>query len=713
MKGLHFLNFDLTFQRTTDGYRAQVLDSPAGQASIEFTLPFSDLEVENFFLRFGRKPQSARRIGASPIRIAETFGGRLFEAAFDGEVRSCLRSSLDEVDRLEAGLRIRLRFTDAPELNDLPWEFLFQPLLDRFFALSVETPLVRYLDLPERIRPLAVKPPLEVLTVISSPTDCTPLDVEAEWRKLQESVKALEARGLLVLRRLESATLFHLQQWLRREACHIFHFIGHGGFNPTTDEGLLLFTDEKGRGLEVTGQTLGTLLHDHRPLRLAVLNACEGARTSRSDPFAGVAQSLVRQGIPAVVAMQFEVSDTAAIAFAHEFYAAVADGYPVDAALGESRKALFCAGHELEWGTPVLYMRSPDGQIFDIEPAAVAALKVEPTAATSVPNKKTSAPAEAKPKPMEPKVPPAVPPAVPNAPPVATVPPKPKAAPPPQPKPTLLPIESKAENSTQLLTAQEQGRLRQASGMTSWGHQVAEPAPKKGMEPFVWVAIGFGSIALLGILALTAGGWFVKRPVDKYKDNPSIVAAELAVRANPDLELISSDREKGTMTVKDKTTGKTTTVNASDIENGNITFETDQGKTVIDASGSGEDGSVKMSGPEGEEVTLGSNVPKDLPAWVPVYPGSTVQGAMDSTNAEGRTATFSIATDDSVDEVVEFYESKLNESGFKVTKNMVEADGQRSGILSGVSEDDRQNVTVMLGQQEGKTQASVTFAAKN
>jgi hypothetical protein len=400
MKGLRFLDFDLTFQRSANGYRVQA-DSPAGQAAVEFALPFSDLEIENFLLRFGRARQPMRRLGNPQIEAARAFGGRLFDAAFSGEVRSCLRSSLDDAQRQEAGLRIRLRLADAPDLNDLPWEFLLHPALGRFLALSAETPLVRYLDLPERLRPLAVKPPLEVLTVISSPTDCPQLDVEAEWRKLQESLAELEERGLLILRRLESPTLTHLQRWLRRQTCHILHFIGHGGFNPKTEDGLLLFTDENARGREVTGQTLGTLLHDHRPLRLAVLNACEGARTSRTDPFAGVAQSLVQQGIPAVVAMQFEISDKAAITFAHELYAAVVDGYPVDAALAEARKALFFAGHELEWGTPVLYMRSPDGRIFDIEPAAAPAAAAKPEPIESRP-----APAEVKPAPAAPKTPP-------------------------------------------------------------------------------------------------------------------------------------------------------------------------------------------------------------------------------------------------------------------------------------------------------------------
>lgn len=43
----------------------------------------------------------------------------------------------------------------------------------------------------------------------------------------------------------------------------------------------------------------------------------------------------------------------------------MAYGYPIDAALAEGRKAILAT---VEWGTPVLYLRAPDGRIFDVEP---------------------------------------------------------------------------------------------------------------------------------------------------------------------------------------------------------------------------------------------------------------------------------------------------------------------------------------------------------
>jgi hypothetical protein len=352
MDRITYLNFDLLIDCLDAGYRARVLDSPAGQAAGDFSLPFVTT--------------GGRDLEALDMEAAKDFGRRLFEAVFGGQVGSCLRRSLDEADREGAGLRIRLRLTEVPELAHLPWEYLYDPALDRFPVLSAETPLVRYLDLPERIRPLAIEPPLRMLVMISSPSDLMPLDVEQEWSTLNEALGHLERQGLVTLELLEDASLLALQRQLRRGEYHIFHFIGHGTFDEVDQDGALVLEDEDGRGRPVSGHELGTLLHDHRPLRLAFLNACEGARASRTDPFAGTAQGLVQQGIPAVVAMQFEISDVAAITLVREFYTALAEGFPVDTNLAEARKAVFAVGDAVEWSTPVLYMRSPDGYIFEV-----------------------------------------------------------------------------------------------------------------------------------------------------------------------------------------------------------------------------------------------------------------------------------------------------------------------------------------------------------
>jgi len=350
-----------------------VIKSPAGEASGIFVLPFNERDlklikttIENAVLR-SRLPMT-RRIPPPELRELQAFGQKLFETLFkDDLVRSCYERSLEKALQEEKGLRIRLRLD--PTLAGWPWEFLYSERQGDFLALSTNTPLVRYIEIPQRIAPLAVSPPLRILVMVSCPGDYPPLDMDREEEKICTALGELERRGVVEIQFLKEATLSALQDRLREADFHIFHFIGHGGFDERTDEGALVLEGEAGKGSFVGGKHLGRLLRDHFPMRLAVLNACEGAVTSSADPFAGVATALVRAGLPAVVAMQFEISDRAAIIFSREFYSALADNYPVDAAVAEARKAIsYSIENTLEWATPVLFMRAPDGIIFQVPP---------------------------------------------------------------------------------------------------------------------------------------------------------------------------------------------------------------------------------------------------------------------------------------------------------------------------------------------------------
>jgi CHAT domain len=375
-RGLAYLDFDVLIERADrEAYRVRVVNAPAGPTpSTTFTLPFSRLELENFVLRIGRPRRVVRRVDEPETAAIKSFGNQLYRALFHDELEVNLLRSQSQAAAAGMGLRLRLRLSDAPELAELPWEFLYDRARNRFVCLSDRTPLVRFLEVPDPPRPLPVSPPLRVLVMISSPRDPSfaDLDVEQEWTKLQGVLSGLEQTGLVQLERLETATLGALRQRLRRDDWHVLHFIGHGGFDAHAQDGVLVLEDQTGGSRLVTAQALGVPLHNHDALRLVVLNACEGARSDPTDPFAGTAQTLIQQGIPAVVAMQFEITDPAAIAFTSELYGAVADGYPLDAALSQARQAIYTDVSEIEWATPVLYLRAPDGRIFDVTPTSVA-----------------------------------------------------------------------------------------------------------------------------------------------------------------------------------------------------------------------------------------------------------------------------------------------------------------------------------------------------
>src|SRR5204863_108328 len=72
--------------------------------------------------------------------------------------------------------------------------------------------------------------------------------------------------------------------------------------------------------------------------------------------------------MPAVIAMQHSISDEAAITFSRTFYQHLAAGDPVDAAVTEGRKAVHSANPAgMEWATPVLFMRTPTGELYPEE----------------------------------------------------------------------------------------------------------------------------------------------------------------------------------------------------------------------------------------------------------------------------------------------------------------------------------------------------------
>ncbi|MCI0698366.1 CHAT domain-containing protein [candidate division KSB1 bacterium] len=358
-----YQNFDLEFYRAADGLRVKAR-SPGGEAEQKVSLPFRDEEARQFLLSFEKHGRDSEAV--------KKFGGALFEAVFQGEILSLFKSRL-AVGRAKnkGGLRVRLHLKSVPELAVWPWEFLYEAGANQFFCLDHHTPVVRYLDLAKPILPLHAKPPLRILVMISSPLTLLHLNVDEEKARLQTALAPFIKCGLLEVRWLEQATVVELQKLLRSSVYHVFHFIGHSDFDEQTQQGWLAFEDETEDVARIDAEKLAAMLNNHPSLRLVVLNSCAGAKTTTTNPFAGTAATLVQKGIPAVAAMQFPISDNAAVKFAEVFYSSLADGMLVETAVTEARVALFSGNHGLEWSTPVLFMRASNGMLFDFHKRAL------------------------------------------------------------------------------------------------------------------------------------------------------------------------------------------------------------------------------------------------------------------------------------------------------------------------------------------------------
>jgi type II secretory pathway pseudopilin PulG len=392
---LGYLDFEVNIARTDEANYSVRVNSLGGRAEGRFVNPFTPerraIIQQTLTMASLRTSARVRSSSVAEARTMKDIGQTLFEQAFRDQVREFYYRCLGQAN--EQGKGLRLRFVVDPSLNTLPWEFLALPPQKDFLALDPKTPIVRYIELPTPASALKAELPLRLLVVIASPKDQVLLDTEAEKRRIAAALAPLEKEGLMRVSFIEGPDTWpRLIDTLRPNETHILHFIGHGTFDEQRQEGLLVMEAEDGHSRSVGSEELHILLQGRSRLRLVVLNSCLGTQTSESEPFASVAASMVRAGVPAVIAMQFEVSDRAAQIIAGTFYKSLALDFPVDAALTEARRQIFLLDRDsLEWATPVIYMQVPDGQLFNITRGPVPK---EPIKDTSDENQPPVAPEE-------------------------------------------------------------------------------------------------------------------------------------------------------------------------------------------------------------------------------------------------------------------------------------------------------------------------------
>ncbi len=356
---MHYQTFDLTVSATSTPheYLLSTQTSHHGEtnAPIKTQIVASADTLANLFAEL-----EANRISTVEL---QALGKKLYERLFIGEINLLLNRALGEtIGHDDCGLRLRLRINPL-ELAALPWEFLYSPERRLFLAASVETPLSRYLNLPEPVRAIACPEKIRMLVVIPQNSD---LDTAAE----REMLRKIDAKlaGKLVIDFVESrATITAIRAALREKEYHIFHYAGHGVFK--NDEAFLYLDHEEKLTEAISAAHFAQFFLDYPSMRLVVLNACQGATRSAHQALAGAAPQLVLRGVPAVIAMQYSITNDDAILFATEFYEELCsgrEGGQIEMAISRARKALLQERPaSAVFGNPALYLRAADGCLWE------------------------------------------------------------------------------------------------------------------------------------------------------------------------------------------------------------------------------------------------------------------------------------------------------------------------------------------------------------
>jgi len=224
---------------------------------------------------------------------------------------------------------------------------------------------------------------------------------------------------------------------------------------------------------------------------------------------------------------------------------------------------------------------------------------------------------------------------------------------------------------------------------------------KQGLSVLAYLGLGCAALTVLAIVAAVFGiGWGVKKVggvIAEVQANPEKFAAEMIVKADPNLEVVTSDETKGELTFRNKATGESTTISYAEAAQGHL--------------------KVKKSGPAGEETVVldatagatrrvetadgvtttqigGSLQP---PAWFPMMDGlALAPGGIRKTT--GARASFELAATSAAptEAIVIFYTDELDTLGFTISRQSEAAGTVSSERIEATDAAGSRQVTIKL-----------------
>jgi hypothetical protein len=349
-----YLTLKLTLTQTgQESYRSRIEQSPLGAskgAGWDFKLSPEELADLNSFTATMSTPDP------NPEEVRE-FGQKIFDLVFKREVLDKYNKCLGLAQGSSDKIRIRLAITIlTDDLLTIPWEYLHN---GDNFLLNEDHTILRVIDelADRKTSPLPIQ---RLLVVMANPGSQNPASstyppFDAETHRSQLEQKLHDLGGGLHWEVLMSADKDKLEKKIRDEAFDALYFVGHGTFMKTR-QGQLILEKNNNQPDPLDASLLALWLAARKGddrVRFVYLNSCSTSKTDDTNPFAGVAQRLMRDGkIDAAVAMQTDVLQSAALPIAIGFFDELRRGQSPEQAMSLAR---FKAGDNHSWGVPVLY----------------------------------------------------------------------------------------------------------------------------------------------------------------------------------------------------------------------------------------------------------------------------------------------------------------------------------------------------------------------
>lgn len=341
----------------------------SGSYMVDFRLSQPNSEADNRLVQdampqFSTSFEALQNLAHDPVG----YGKQLTEDFFaDSSVKDAFAQALASAQSQDLSLRVRLLIgPSAPELQSLRWETLNNPRDGSPLCTSENILFSRYLSSldwrPVRLRPQGN---LCALAFIANPSDLAdyslaPVEIAGEYQRARDGLGSIPVDLVPQPETDQRASLDTLVKRLRETEYDILYLVAHGAM--VKDEPWLWFEDENGKVARTAGSELATRLKEltQRP-RLVVLASCQSAGKSAGDALRAIGPRLAEAGIPAVIAMQGNISMQTVAEFMPTFFQELSRDGQIDRAMAVARGDI---RERPDYWMPALFMRLKSGRIW-------------------------------------------------------------------------------------------------------------------------------------------------------------------------------------------------------------------------------------------------------------------------------------------------------------------------------------------------------------
>jgi hypothetical protein len=303
----------------------------------------------------------------------QAYGRALGSALLDGPVWDAFQLATAAAQGQGVTLRVRLLIgPSASRLHALRWETLRSPHDGSPLLTDENIVFSRYLSSMDW-RPVGLRPrtALRALVAVAGPSDAdgygdgdlAPVDVADEVARAREGLRPIP---VTILGEQVRATEERLFAELH-EAPDILYLVCHG-YRPRSGDPILLLEQEDGSAAMVRAGALVERIRDlSRVPRLVVLASCQSAgdpddrHSDDGGLLAALGPRLAEAGVPAVLAMQGDVTMTTVARFMPAFFRELQRDGQIDRAAAAARAAV---RDRDDWWVPALFMRLRSGRIW-------------------------------------------------------------------------------------------------------------------------------------------------------------------------------------------------------------------------------------------------------------------------------------------------------------------------------------------------------------